>query len=187
MLFRLLSDPDKNIRSAPRFWDINNSEWFAKEVNYMASKGYIEGYPEGDFRPDNPITRAEFATMISRFDDIVNSGENMFVDIETHWAWLYINNVAERGWVSGFGKGIFGPDINITRAQVVKIINRMLHREIDIKDIPGWARTFIDVSDDYWAFTDIVEASNGHEYVRNEDGFTEHWVNWLDWDSVPDS
>ena len=81
------------------------------------------------------------------------------------------------GWITGYTDGTFRPEATITRAEVTAITNRLLDRAADedyVDDHAGELRQFSDVSASYWAYHDIVEATNAHSY-RVYDG-EEHWM-----------
>ena len=176
IFFRLIEDENKEAPRNADFSDLSGGEWYYRAVAYLQRHGIITGYPDGSFRPDKPITRAEFAAISSRFDDLEADAENIFGDVpETHWAVGYINSAVKKGWVSGFPDNSFRPDENITRAQVVTIVNRMLDRKIKVEDIPESVTTFTDIEPTHWAYTAIVEASVTHEFTRKDDG-NEIWT-----------
>ena len=174
IFFRLLVDENKNIPKPSVFSDVVSGAWYAQAISYLASINILKGYPDGKFRPNQPITRAEFATIASRFDQLEASASNAFPDIATHWAKAFINSAAEKGWVEGYPDGTFQPQKNISRAEVVKVINVMLDRKIQMDDIPVGIRYFTDLAG-HWAYTHIVEASNEHDYQRKSDGY-EIWT-----------
>jgi hypothetical protein len=183
----LLSDTRKHDSYTSRFADVTDDAWYSQSVKYLTNVGIIRGYPEGDFRPDNPITRAEFATLISGFDNLEESDENSFTDIDGHWAVGYINSAAAKGWVSGYPDGTFRPEANLTRAEIVTVINRMLVRAIEAPDIPAWAPTYNDITDEHWGYTAMIESSVGHEFRRKADGVFERWTRKLSWNPVLES
>ena len=155
------------------FSDVKASDWFAKEVEYLASLKIITGYDETGggkyFDSYGQITRAEFATIASRFGALLTSNNIAFSDVpSSHWAYKEIISVAAKGWIKGYdekgGGKYFSPAGNITRAEVVTMLNRMLGRVYDEAwggqglIIPG------DVSKSYWAYSEILEAMNAHDY-----------------------
>jgi len=136
----------------------------------------VRGGDDGNFNPEASITRAEFATLVSRFDELEDNGERMFTDITGHWAETYINSAAQKGWLRGDEKGNFNPEDSLTRAQIVAIVNRMLGRKLDLADIP--TRIVVDYPDlgsTHWAYCDIIEASYNHEAHKNSEG-NEQWI-----------
>jgi hypothetical protein len=187
IFFRLMSDPAKNDARAPAFADVPADEWYAQAVNYMAEKGIVIGDEDGTFRPDDYITRGEFATIASRFDNLlVHEGEPVFSDVAGHWAERFIASAAEKGWVHGYPDGTFGPDRSITRAEVVTTVNNMLHREIELADIPpSGIPIYTDITEAHWAYCDIIEASVAHVYDRKVEGVdAELWSEWQTGDAV---
>ena len=170
MLFRLMEEEDKNQPFDTKIPDVSPGDWYYQAVTYLENIDVITGYPDGTFGPNNPITRAEFVTIISRLGEIDARGPVMFPDIIGHWAQEFIQNVANKGWINGYPDGAFMPNNLLTRAEAITIINRMLNRSIDPSNLPEWAPTFIDLSPAHWAYADIIEASVGHEYERDENG-----------------
>ena len=176
IFYRLVSNDDKADTGAARFNDVNDSDWYAPAVNYLAKNGIIQGYSDGNFRPSQTITRAEFAAIAIRFDKIIDSGMNAFSDVPySHWSMEYINTAAEKGWVTGFPGGVFKPDDVVTRAQVVVVVNRMLDRKIDAADVPDSAAQYNDVPPTYWAYADVMEAATQHESDSRKANGSEIW------------
>ena len=173
---RLLAQRNGERITAPTkttFPDVPTNAWYAGYVSYLARYGIAVGYADGLFHGDEPITRAEFTAMAVRFFDTYGDGDpaimeeySGFWDVSPgHWAAGYIADAARYGWVVGYGDGTFHADDEITRAEVVTIVNRLLGREADqeyIADHPRGLVLFPDVSKSYWAYYDILEAANGH-------------------------
>ena len=164
-------------------------------VSTITKCGILEGYPDGTFRPDAPITRAELATIISRFDarfgklDITES----FPDAKEHWAEDYIEFAAMRRYVIGYPDGLFRPDQDITRAETVTMINRCLQRVVDEDGLPGDYITWADNLPGTWYYFEILEAANYHSFVRSDrvvEGQSYRCENWtylhelIDWAKV---
>jgi len=179
MFARLLTEKmeaDKTYTNT--FTDVPSDMWCYNYIGYMQQFGIIKGYPDGTFRPEAPISRAEFAAIACRFEELTE-GTKTFSDVpETHWAAKYISYAAERGWVTGYTDGTFKPDANITREEVVAVTCRLLERNADADYIntnyEDLTKTYSDVEKDDWSFLYIMEASNGHDYTKN-DG-VETWV-----------
>lgn len=173
---RLLAQRNGERITAPTkttFPDVPTNAWYAGYVSYLARYGIAVGYTDGLFHGEEPITRAEFTAMAVRFFDAYGDGDPAimeeyggFWDVSPgHWAAGYIADAARYGWVVGYGDGTFHADDEITRAEVVTIVNRLLGREADqeyIADHPRGLVLFPDVSKNYWAYYDILEAANGH-------------------------
>lgn len=152
------------------FSDVDADAWYANAVAFMEQEGIVKGYEDGTFKPDNQITRAEFAVIASRFYELEEVNENIFEDVTSeHWAFFEINSAYKNSLINGYEGNTFKPDNKITRAEVVTIINRMTGRnaeaEFENADLSGLI-IFSDVADEsaHWAFYDVVEASNTHDY-----------------------
>ncbi|HHW26082.1 MAG TPA: S-layer homology domain-containing protein, partial [Firmicutes bacterium] len=177
VFFRLL-DPDYRevIRAyVSNFSDVSPDRWSSKHIATLARGRILEGYPDGTFRPGNFITRAELATIAARFDELSFLEENVFPDVEGHWAEKYINSAAAKGWVEGYPDGTFRPDDYITRAEFVTLVNRVLQRRVRLEDILSEARQFPDLLPGKWYYEAMQEAINSHLYERKDDGF-ETWL-----------
>lgn len=177
MFARLLTEQieaDKTYFST--FNDVAKDCWAANYIGYMQQFGIVTGYEDGSFRPDAPVTRAEFAAIASRFEKLTQ-GSASFIDVPgTHWAVRYINFAATRGWVTGYEDGTFKPEHSITRAEVAAVTCRLLERSADqtyIRSHIGELRTFADVTESHWAYWYAMEAANGHDYTKS--GGSENW------------
>ena len=177
MFARLLTEQieaDKTYSNT--FSDVPKGYWAANYIGYMQQFGIITGYSDGSFRPDAPVTRAEFAAIASRFEKLTQ-GSARFTDVpDTLWAVKYINFAATRGWVTGYVDGTFKPEHSITRAEVAAVTCRLLERSADqtyIRSHIGELRTFADVPDTHWAYWYAMEAANGHDYTKS--GGSENW------------
>lgn len=159
------------------FTDVPESYWAYAAISKLASLGILSGYSDGSFKPDALISRAEFAAIISRFFD-VPAGTVVFSDVPAN-AW-YMDELAfavEKGWIFGYSSDVFAPKDNLTRAQAVSIINRVLGRKCDASLLSEYYvnRTpYYDVQPEYWAFGNIIEASVAHDY-KTENG-AEIWT-----------
>ena len=177
MFARLLTEQieaDKAYSST--FNDVVKNCWAANYIGYMQQFGIVTGYTDGSFRPNAPVTRAEFAAIASRFEKLTQ-GSKSFTDVpDTHWAVKYINFAATRGWVTGYSDGTFKPENPITRAEVAAVTCRLLERSADqtyIRSHIGELRTFADVTESHWAYWYAMEAANGHDYTKS--GGSENW------------
>ncbi|MDO5712943.1 MAG: S-layer homology domain-containing protein [Tissierellia bacterium] len=174
--------------SKAEYPDVPQDTWYSDAVNYLSHKGIIKGYEDGLFRPNQEISRAEFAAIASRYERYSGDTEKTFPDVDkNHWAIKDISSAASAGWINGYPDGTFKPAQSITRAEVVTIVNRMLHRVCDKEFILSHLkdkklRTFTDLQDvKYWAFFEIMEATNGHDFNRLKDG-SEEWIKLNDKD-----
>lgn len=177
MFARLLTEQieaDKTYSNT--FSDVPKGYWAANYIGYMQQFGIITGYSDGSFRPDAPVTRAEFAAIASRFEKLTE-GSKSFTDVtDTYWAVRYINFAATRGWVTGYSDGTFKPENTITRAEVAAVTCRLLERSADqsyIRSHLNELRTFSDMTESHWAYWYAMEAANGHDYTKS--GGSENW------------
>lgn len=171
-------------KSKSQTFDNRNSRLSETEsADFRQSKCNDNKYNDGTFGPEEQITRAEFVTMCARFynlfDKTTDGRSNKFTDVESsHWAYSFINSATAMDWINGYSDGSFRPDNNITRAEVVAIVNRVTDREADTeyvnKNISA-VNKFTDLKDkSYWAFYDIIEAANTHMSIESADDET--WV-----------
>ena len=160
--------------------DIRPGDWYADTVGYAVQKGIVSGYPDGRFKPNKPITRAEFASIASRFDALAQGQAIAFSDLApSHWGYRAIGSAASKGWISGYPDNTFRPEKAITRAEVTSVTNRMLNRYADLYWIDAHRAEIIrfgDVKRSDWYFEPIMEATMGHDFIRDRDGKTEHWT-----------
>lgn len=145
------------------FTDVNPKDWYAQAIGYMNHLGVVSGYSDGTFRPNAPITRAEFAVLASRFDALSTGVPNPFSDVsDKHWASAFIASASVKGWINGYPDGTFKPNLPIKRSEVVALVNSMLSRKFDkalLVAYPQLYRMYSDLLEAHWAFHDILEAS----------------------------
>ncbi|MEK5490056.1 S-layer homology domain-containing protein [Paenibacillus sp. FSL R7-0297] len=131
--------------------------WGSSTIATAVKLQIISGYADGSFRPDAPVTRAEFTAMIARsFGLGTQPAAATFRDATSHWAAGYIGALADKGIVTGYADGSFKPGATITRAEMVTIIGRVL----DLGALQtGTPVSFTDVSRSYWAADAIRQAA----------------------------
>lgn len=122
------------------FTDVPSYEWYYNEVRKAAAAGYIAGYDGGVwFAPDNPITREEVATVLFRISPGESSGKTPkgLKDAAEigEWAAAAVNSAYAKGYLSGYPDGNFYPRRNLTRAETVKVINKVLGIDQDARAI----------------------------------------------------
>ena len=178
IFFRLLTEEvrNDNITLKNAFSDVNEGDWFNTAVSTLAKLGIIKGRSADTFAPNAKITRAEFTTIAARFSDAVHNGKDLFSDIDGHWARDYINAAASIGWVIG-NNGKFRPDDNITRAEAMTLVNRMLNRlpESEADLLSNMTRWEDNADTNAWYYLAVQEATNSHEYKMKSDGIYEKW------------
>ena len=179
IFFRLMTDEFREAHWATenQFSDVTAGQWFNNAVSTSASAGKLMGYADGAFRPNRSITRAEFAVIAVRFlsDEVQGVAGGSFKDTAGHWAAVEISRAAAAGWIAGDTSGNFRPDDPITRAEAASIINNMLGRAPVKEHLLEGMQVWSDNPEDAWYYADIQEATNGHEYDRDELGVTEIW------------
>uniref|UniRef100_UPI0013DD99B1 S-layer homology domain-containing protein n=1 Tax=Agathobaculum sp. Marseille-P7918 TaxID=2479843 RepID=UPI0013DD99B1 len=168
MFYNLLLNQD--VESTVAFSDVPSDAWYAKAVNTLASLGMINGVGDNKYEPDRSITRAEFTAIAMRFAELPTGGENSFSDVtQNDWFYDVVVGSIQYGWITGYPDGTFRPNATITRAEVTTITNRMLGRSADEAYVDGHAadlRQFSDLSKTHWAYYDIMEATNAHDYTK---------------------
>ncbi len=174
MFYALLLD--QNVPHTVSFSDVPADAWYAEAVNTLASLGMINGYPDGAFRPDAPITRAEFCVIALAFAYEPEDFDCDFRDVSTSdWFYDYVAQATSYGWISGADRS-FRPNECITRAEVSVIVNNMLGRVADedyIDRHEDELNTFPDVKPSHWAYYSIMETANSHDYTKNNGN--ENW------------
>lgn len=158
MVSRLLKNPiDENVEYETNFSDVADGAWYKNYIGFLAQYGIVEGYSDGTFAPANKITRAEMTAILARAAKFQLTGSaTSFSDVaDGFWAKAYIATMADKGYVNGYEDGTFAPNRNITRAETVAILNRML----DDSEVVG-SIVPADVDASYWAYNEIVKAMN---------------------------
>ena len=191
IFFRLMTDDARAKFDSldNNFSDVAKGQWYNRAISTLANAGIIKGDPAGTYRPGDPITRAEMATIIARFGDFKEGGKT-FNDISGHWAQKYIELAASNGWINGNPDGTFKPNNNITRAETVAMINRVLDRQTkDVSDLlpvsqmTNWSDNMDTAK---WYYRDMQEATNNHKAERVGNSIYEKWTEKLpdiDWAS----
>lgn len=179
IFYRLLNSDIREAFHADtcRFTDMTGKAWYTEAVATLTNLGVLSGYPDGTFRPNENITRAEFATICSKIDIVSEPVDKAFTDVSAeHWAYKMILSASEKGWISGYPDGSFRPDNDITRAETVSLVNRMLGRaDLTLDSLMKDMKTWPDNEDtSAWFYLAIQEATNGHDFNRN--GGTEIWT-----------
>lgn len=170
IFFRLLRDEvrDGAFATSNTYSDVAYGKWYNNPISTMSALGIITGYPDGTFKPNKPITRAEFAAIAARFDETQSGKSATFSDVIGHWAAKEIGIAYYNDWIKGYPDGTFKPDQNITRAEAMTLINRVLERKPEspadlLTNMNKWTDN-MDTSK--WYYLDVQEATNSHGYTR---------------------
>lgn len=147
-----------HIEAAPEPTDIEGC-WAEEAILALVDEGIISGYPDGTFKPEDPVTRAEFSKMVARAFAVRAAGEPTFSDIKDNWAKAYIAALTEAGIVSGFPDGTFRPTKDISRAEMAAILIRAINLGDKMDSLEQPEPSFIDVDQDHWAFRSIEIAN----------------------------
>lgn len=168
ILFRLMDDASRKTYYSTKsgFRDVATGSWYNTYVATLNNAGVITDSSNGYFRPNEAITRAELAAMLAKFSETTGAA-NYFNDVSaSYWAANAIAICAKLGWITGYPDGTFRPDKNVTRAELMAMINRATGRAPKSADafLPGM-KTWIDNTSDKWYYLDVQEATNSHSYT----------------------
>lgn len=168
ILFRLMDDASRKTYYSTKsgFRDVASGSWYNTYVATLNNAGVITDSSNGYFRPNEAITRAELAAMLANFTETTGAA-NYFNDVSAkYWAANAIAICAKLGWITGYPDGTFRPDKNVTRAELMAMINRATGRAPKSADafLPGM-KTWIDNTADKWYYLDVQEATNSHSYT----------------------
>ena len=180
IFFRLLTDDvrDENLTKTNRYSDVTRADWYNTAVSTLSSMGIITGYPDGTFRPNAAITRAEFAAIAARFDHDGDKTAAKFSDIASHWAKDEISIAYNNGWITGYPDGTFGPQRDITRAETMTLVNRVLNRQPETEDdlLPNMTVWTDNANPNAWYYLAVQEATNSHYYKFKTNSKYEKWT-----------
>lgn len=147
------------------FDDVTAAHWGAPYIARAVELGLMTGYPDGEFKPDRKISRAEMASLAARFEKLSftehEGAVSSIQDVGSHWGASAIDAVVAAGVMKGYQDGTFAPTRELSRAEAVTILNRLLRRgPLFNVDAPSWS----DVPATHWAYHDVEEASKDHHY-----------------------
>ena len=191
IFYRLLEDEvrDEYDTTTNDFSDVTADSWYNQTVSTLARMGIVKGYEDGSFRPNAPITRAEFGAIATRFfaETGATYEPGTFTDVTgDEWFANAIQDAVNLGLIGGYPDGTVRPNNNITRAEACAIVNRTLGRVPDADHLlpEDVMKVWPDNNPTDWFYADMQEATNGHEYAWiEEDGHEiEEWTNLLDKD-----
>lgn len=142
------------VQANPKLSDIS-THWAKKEINQFISSGYVNGYEDGTFRPDNSITRAEFVKLVNKYFGFNNKEDIKFSDVNTNdWYYNDICIASKAGYINGYEDKTFKPNKTITREEVAKILISIknqqdvnydkLNKYPDKNKVSNWAKPYIE-------------------------------------------
>ncbi|MBQ9313599.1 MAG: S-layer homology domain-containing protein [Clostridia bacterium] len=157
---------DNNIRISQEFSDVPVSHWAHDAIKVAKEKGWIFGRSERYFEPDGTLTRAEFATLMTRMMgySYANTGD-FYLDIKDHWARNHINAITQAQLMNGYHNGLFWPDNVVTREEVAKVLSLLINDAKENKN-----DNFSDVSKERWSYEYIQKLSNLGAFEGYADG-----------------
>lgn len=168
IFFRLLTEETRtaNATKTNNYADVSSDKWYNQAVSTLSAMGIIKGDSRGNFNPNAPITRAEFAAIAARFDKTEDVAAASFGDVAMHWAKPEISVAANNGWINGYTDGTFHPDSKITRAEAMAMINRVLQRLPESKAdlLDGMIQWSDNADTSKWYYLAVQEATNSHYY-----------------------
>ena len=147
------------------FKDVSAKNWFYEPVETLYNIGLLEGKSKDTFAPNAPISRAEFAALAARFQNLKYTSGKVFSDVEKgHWAYSYINAASEAGWIQGYPDGTFRPDKEITRTETVTLVNSMINRAVTREKLKALKvrNPYNDLAESFWGYTNLMEATVSH-------------------------
>ena len=195
IFFRLLTDETRE-----EYWsqtngytDVARDAWYNNAISTLSNLGIIDGYEDGSFRPNSPITRAEFTKIaVSFFEYADIEYEGTFSDVaEGRWYTQFVAAAVEMGLIEGYPDGTFRPEASITRAEACTIVNRTLGRAphedhlLPEEEMITWPDNLYGA----WYYADMQEATNSHDYewTTEDSERVEDWTEKLperDWDAL---
>lgn len=197
IFFRLLTDESRDYywSQTNSFSDVDADQWYNNAISTMAAAGILSGYPNGSFGPNNPVTRAEFAAIATRFTekgrDGVSQGyfKQYFKDVDqTDWYAAAVELAYELSWAQGY-EGNYRPEDKMSRAEVMTMVNRILERDVKEEGMLTGMIVWPDNTPDMWYYEAVQEATNSHTYNRTAEqvpNLTFYYENWLELVENPD-
>lgn len=178
ILYRVSNDASAVVASGDKFNDVSADRWSANAIEFMASKKVVNGYEDGSFKPENNLTRGEFAAMIARFANLTDTAASRtFSDVDSsYWGFKNIMALNKAGYINGYEDGTFRPEANVTRAEVMTVINKIIGRSADASYVKSLDNNkFSDLDKNAWYYVDVMEATTDHNYTLNKNGVETEW------------
>ena len=180
-LIARLANLDMTDKTKPNFKD-TPSAWYNSAINAMVSRNLMFADKNGNFRPNEPITRGEFARALYYIDK-KNDKVAPFADVKGHEFEEAINQAYGNDRIAGYPDGTFKPDAKIQRAEAARILNQYADRNVTLVGMANVKRDlvrFTDINESHWAYCEVMEAANSHEYQREKGTLAETWLKILD-------
>ena len=183
ILYRIMGDECQSYykTNSSSYSDVARGDWYNTYVATLENAGVIvDTRTNGKFRPNDAITRAELASMIAQFAGLESASAAKFNDVGSrYWAAEEIAIAAKMGWINGYPDGSFRPDRNVTRAELMAMVNRALGRTPKSAGdlLPGMKTWRDNANVNAWYYLDVQEATNDHTYTKS--GTHETWKKLL--------
>ena len=175
LLYRMLDDEQKRdsfVGYDCKFTDVDipQNTWYGRALMNLDLLGIVKGYEDGTFRPNQPVSRAEFVVLLSRIHEL-EAGEKSFPDVpKTHWAYDAIAAAGAAGWINGYEDGTFRPNQSVKRIEAVKMINNMLGWSCDRDFVDNETHLsgfeFEDLERGSWEYYEVMEATLSHNCIH---------------------
>ncbi|MFA4858887.1 MAG: PorV/PorQ family protein [Candidatus Margulisiibacteriota bacterium] len=162
-----IASTERRILRLASFVDVGKGYWAKSPIENTSTVGLIQGYPDGTFRPDNALTRAELATLLVRAMGIQSYSTNSkpFKDVKTdHWAAEYIRAAKRAGYMAGYPDGNFRPNQKITKVEGITVMARL-----DQMNIVGYPSSpYADIPSKHWAsrYVQAAKDSGMLSYIK---------------------
>lgn len=177
LLYRMLDDEQKRdsfVGYDCKFTDVDipQNSWYGLALMNLDLLGIVKGYEDGTFRPNQPVSRAEFVVLLSRVHEL-EAWEKSFPDVpKTHWAYDAIAAAGAAGWINGYEDGTFRPNESVKRIEAVKMINNMLGWSCDRDFVDNETHLsgfeFEDLERGSWEYYEVMEATLSHNCIHEK-------------------
>jgi len=170
-IFARILDLESTVTGQKHYSDLEAGHWAEEYIEAATKQGLFQGNPDGTFKPESPITRAELAVVIARYFDTERSDtlepiNSFFTDTEEHWAENTIEEIHRIGIADGYLDGTYKPQSAISRPEAITMVNRMLFRG----PLENAQATFPDMPTSHWASGHAEESIRTHKFTFNPDG-----------------
>ena len=153
--------------------------WYTRAVKIVTEANVFSGYDDGNFKPEDKITRNEWIATLKRFQELGDVSGNHMKLKDGHWAMGEIEAAYEEGWLKIYTDGLatYEGDKFIPREEVAAVSNKAFKRVLDKTYIRNNEKNLIsykDVKKDMWSYEDILCASN--TFLYKKDLYRAHWI-----------
>ena len=139
------------------FSDVEFGDDNAEAISYLETNGIVDGYPNGSFKPNNPLNRAELMKILvegAGYDPDSDEYKDCFPDVTTEWYAKYVCFAEDEGWVEGYDDGFFKPDNDVNKVEAIKMLLEVMNVDIEEAD----SKVYSDVKLGQW-YTDYINTA----------------------------